>query len=106
MLLVEDADSPTPKPIVHAIAWDLDARERRPARGRAREPRLRGTVEEVGKNPFLKAGWLPPDPPTGHGPHRYLFQVYALNRHLGLGAFRAAAPSCRRCTATSWPRAR
>ncbi len=41
-------------------------------------------MEEVGKNSFLKTGYLPPDPPTGHGPHRYLFQLYALNRRLGL----------------------
>jgi phosphatidylethanolamine-binding protein (PEBP) family uncharacterized protein len=23
-------------------------------------------------------GWLPPDPPPGHGVHRYVFQVFAL----------------------------
>ena len=24
------------------------------------------------------AGWLPPDPPPGHGSHRYAFQLFAL----------------------------
>jgi phosphatidylethanolamine-binding protein (PEBP) family uncharacterized protein len=24
-------------------------------------------------------GWLPPDPPTGHGPHSYVFQLFALD---------------------------
>ena len=33
----------------------------------------------VGHNSMRKLGWLPPDPPTGHGEHRYLFQVYALD---------------------------
>ncbi|AWN51997.1 YbhB/YbcL family Raf kinase inhibitor-like protein [Methylobacterium sp. 17Sr1-1] len=84
VLLVEDADSPTPKPIVHAIAWDLDPTGDGLPEGALASPGSDGTVEEVGKNTFLKAGYLPPDPPTGHGPHRYLFQVYALNRHLGL----------------------
>ena len=25
------------------------------------------------------AGWLPPDPPSGHGPHDYVFQLFALD---------------------------
>ena len=33
----------------------------------------------LGKNSFQSLGWLPPDPPTGHGPHRYAVQVYALD---------------------------
>ncbi|KMO20566.1 YbhB/YbcL family Raf kinase inhibitor-like protein [Methylobacterium platani] len=84
VLLVEDADSPTPKPIVHAIAWDLSPTSDGLPAGALASPGADGTVEEVGRNTFLKAGYLPPDPPTGHGPHRYLFQLYALNRHLGL----------------------
>ena len=27
----------------------------------------------------LSATYLPPDPPPGHGPHRYAFQVFALD---------------------------
>jgi phosphatidylethanolamine-binding protein (PEBP) family uncharacterized protein len=27
----------------------------------------------------LVATWLPPDPPPGHGAHRYVFQVFALD---------------------------
>ena len=29
----------------------------------------------LGCNSYLQHGWLPPDPPPGHGPHRYAFQV-------------------------------
>ena len=32
----------------------------------------------LGKNSFLKSEWLPPDPPPGHGQHRYVFQIFAL----------------------------
>lgn len=76
VLLVEDADSPTPEPLVHLIAPDLD-----PAAGRLTEG---ATGAETGRNSFLKQGWLPPDPPCGHGPHRYVFQAYALSVALAL----------------------
>ena len=31
----------------------------------------------MGKNSFFGAEYLPPDPPPGHGPHRYVVQVFA-----------------------------
>ena len=34
--------------------------------------------EDVGRNSFFRDGWLPPDPPTGHGSHDYVFQMFAL----------------------------
>lgn len=80
VILVEDADSPTPKPLVHAIVWGLDARDGSlPGGGIAADGQA-----ETGRNSFLGTGWLPPDPPTGHGPHRYVFQIYALDRRLAL----------------------
>ena len=33
----------------------------------------------VGKNSFRNSEWLLPDPPTGHGPHDYVFQLFALD---------------------------
>ena len=33
---------------------------------------------EIGRNSFFDHAWLPPDPPPGHGEHRYVFQVFAL----------------------------
>jgi phosphatidylethanolamine-binding protein (PEBP) family uncharacterized protein len=30
-------------------------------------------------NDGFAATWLPPDPPVGHGQHRYVFQVFALD---------------------------
>lgn len=38
----------------------------------------------IGTNGVLKRGWPPPDPPTWHGAHAYLFQIYALDRTLDL----------------------
>src|SRR3546814_7454844 len=34
---------------------------------------------DVGRHSFFGEGWLPPDPPTGHGEHRYAFQLFALD---------------------------
>jgi Raf kinase inhibitor-like YbhB/YbcL family protein len=77
VLIVEDADAPTPRPLVHAIAVDLE-----PSQGGLAEGALNGAVAEsrvhVGRNSYLMSGWLPPDPPPGHGAHRYAFQLFAL----------------------------
>lgn len=80
VLIVEDADSPTPQPLVHAIAVDLPA----DADGALAEGALQSAGHEgradlhEGRNSYLMAGWLPPDPPPGHGSHRYVFQLFAL----------------------------
>ena len=78
VLIVEDADSPTPHPLVHAIAVGLAPQE-----GSLREGALADDVDtpaeaRLGRNSYLQHGWLPPDPPPGHGRHRYAFQVFAL----------------------------
>lgn len=82
-LLVEDADAPAPQPLVHAVVWGLEADAGRLAEG-AIVADGAGTPDgrDVGRHSFLREGWLPPDPPTGHGPHRYCFQLFAL----GVGA--------------------
>jgi Raf kinase inhibitor-like YbhB/YbcL family protein len=76
-IIVEDADSPTPHPLVHAIAVDLSADTRSLPEGALTEHQ-RGGELEMGSNSFFKHAWLPPDPPPGHGEHRYVFQVFAL----------------------------
>lgn len=80
VLVVEDADSPTPAPIVHTLAYGLGPGEQVLAEGALKPEAASALGLGLGKNSFRKAGWLPPDPPTGHGPHRYVFQVYALDR--------------------------
>ena len=80
-LIVEDPDAPASQPLVHAIVWGLEGDS-----GRIAEGALSGDVAETpaddglvrGRNSFLRTGWLPPDPPTGHGEHRYAFQLFAV----------------------------
>ena len=79
-LIVEDPDAPTPEPLVHAIVWNL-------AGGTGTLPR--GAIApkggaDTGTNSYGRTGWLPPDPPTGHGSHDYIFQLFALTEPLPL----------------------
>lgn len=79
VLVVEDGDSPTPLPLVHAIAHGLPAGDE----GALAEAALSAVGDTrplvaMGRNSLLQTRWLPPDPPPGHGVHRYAFQVFAL----------------------------
>ena len=78
VLLVEDADSPTPNPLVHAIVVDLPTREGTLAEAAMPSAEQQGAGLHMGRNSYLQGAWLPPDPPPGHGVHRYAFQVFAL----------------------------
>jgi Raf kinase inhibitor-like YbhB/YbcL family protein len=77
-LIVEDADAPTPEPLVHAIVVDLPPEDGALAEASLRSPGHDGEDMHEGRNSYLRAGWLPPDPPPGHGEHRYAFQLFAL----------------------------
>lgn len=76
VLVVEDPDAPAPEPFVHWLVWGL-----KPQKGQL----LEGEVPpRVGKNSFNNSEWLLPDPPAGHGPHDYVFQLFALDLPLTL----------------------
>ncbi|RZL09333.1 MAG: YbhB/YbcL family Raf kinase inhibitor-like protein [Rubrivivax sp.] len=77
-LIVEDADSPTPQPLVHAIVVDLPGEDGSLREGALDENDEGESEVRSGRHSFLQTGWLPPDPPPGHGVHRYAFQVFAL----------------------------
>ena len=78
-LIVEDPDAPTPQPLVHAVVWDLPGADGQLPEGAIRADGAgSGDGSDVGRNSFLSEGWLPPDPPTGHGEHNYAFQLFAL----------------------------
>jgi len=77
VLLVEDADAPAPEPLVHAIAWDLPPRDGALADAALPSAGNPGEGHAMGRNSYLKSEYLPPDPPPGHGPHRYAFQLFA-----------------------------
>ncbi len=79
-LIVEDPDAPMPQPIVHAIVWNIPPDERRLAEGAIRPDGAGDHLgQDVGRNSYFREGWLPPDPPTGHGDHAYAFQLFALS---------------------------
>lgn len=85
VLLVEDADIPNFRPLVHLIVHsippdvtELDEGEV-PLRLRGQSPR----GYACGRNALGRPGWTAPTPPPGHGPHRYAFQVFALDARPG-----------------------
>jgi len=82
-LLVEDADAPSPKPLVHAVVWRLPADAGRLAEGAIVADGDGDAARDIGRNSFFGEGWLAPDPPTGHGAHRYCFQLFALDAGAG-----------------------
>jgi Raf kinase inhibitor-like YbhB/YbcL family protein len=86
-LLVEDPDAPALDPLVHALVWSLPADAGRIEEGAIR-PDGNGGADgrDVGINSYMGEGWLAPDPPTGHGPHDYVFQLFALSGRPELNA--------------------
>lgn len=79
VLIVEDPDAPAPAPLVHAVVWGLPPQDGQLAEGAiVRDGAGSAEGGDVGRNSYLGEGWLPPDPPTGHGPHNYAFQLFAL----------------------------
>jgi Raf kinase inhibitor-like YbhB/YbcL family protein len=80
-LIVEDPDAPTLEPLVHAIVWGIDSLRHVLAEGAIRpDGNVAADGSDVGRNSLFFEGWLPPDPPTGHGDHNYAFQLFALEQ--------------------------
>ena len=73
---LSDAESP-PAPAIPPEPAELPE-------GALASPGHPGSGHALGQNSFLRAEWLPPDPPTGHGPHDYVFQIFALRQSLAL----------------------
>ena len=81
VLLVEDADSPSLRPLVHAILTGIPPEIGGLPEG-AIPPSLRTSRPDgsaPGRNSVGRPGWLAIAPPPGHGPHRYAFQIFALD---------------------------
>jgi Raf kinase inhibitor-like YbhB/YbcL family protein len=79
VLIVEDPDAPAPTPLVHAVVWGLAGADGDLKEGAIAPDGSGGAAgSDVGRHSFLGEGWLPPDPPTGHGAHHYAFQLFAL----------------------------
>lgn len=86
-LIVEDPDAPLPNPLVHALVWNLPRDTGRLEEGAiAKDGDGQADGRDVGRNSYWSEGWLPPDPPTGHGAHDYVFQLFALSEVVPLAA--------------------
>ena len=79
VLLIEDADSLTSDPLVHAIDWDSPPSDGGMHEGALRSARHHGVVETMGRNSYVTARYLAPDPRSGHGVHRHVIQIFALD---------------------------
>lgn len=87
VLLVEDPDAPAPNPMVHALVAGIAPDTHRFAEGTIAPDGAGDAARgDVGRNSYLVEGWLPPDPPRGHGEHDYAFQLFALSDELDLDA--------------------
>ena len=85
-IVVEDADG-SAKPVVHWLAWNVPATTTRLPAGLQERDRLSGGPLEgimQGATGRGTVGWYGPRPPKGDRPHRYHFQLLALDRQLEL----------------------
>lgn len=80
-LVVEDPDAPTEKPVVHWMIWNIPGTAKELPQNASAEG-LAGAVQ--GRNAHGETGYLGPKPPVGHGPHRYHFQLFALDKRLDM----------------------
>jgi Raf kinase inhibitor-like YbhB/YbcL family protein len=74
-LVVDDPDAPSGV-FTHWVAWDLD-----PAADGLDEGQ---PAPSEGRSDFGTTGYRGPCPPAGHGRHRYVFRLFALDTEVGL----------------------
>ena len=97
VLITEDVDVPMRTPLVHAMLYAMLPSKTGVDAGDI--PKLRrGALDRVpgaslGKGAGFGPGWVPVTPIPGHGPHRYVFQVFALDSKLPLFAKPPSKPA-------------
>jgi hypothetical protein len=80
VIVVEDPDAPLPSPVVHAILHGLPPRADGLEEAEVNAPDFAG----FGRNSTGARSYRGPRPILGHGPHRYVFQLFALAQPLRL----------------------
>lgn len=87
-LICEDPDAPTEKPWVHWVLYGLSPSMEGLPEGIPRMTVVSSPIQAIqGRNSWptgTAIGYQGPEPPKGHGVHRYFFVLYALDRVLGL----------------------
>jgi Raf kinase inhibitor-like YbhB/YbcL family protein len=73
-LIVQDVDVPLIRPLTHAIAYAID-----PATTALEAGALDGAHLTMGHNGSGRRGYITPAPIPGHGPHRYVFTLFAVD---------------------------
>jgi Raf kinase inhibitor-like YbhB/YbcL family protein len=81
-LVVTDKDSPFGFNFVQWVLYDIPPDKRELPEGIAKQKQLPDGSRQ-GHNGFDKIGYVGPCPP-GHSPHRYVFDLYALDTKLNL----------------------
>lgn len=79
ILILQDPDAPLPRPVTHLVAA-IPASCNGIDEGALTIGNDRTIV--LGRASFHRIGYAGPRPPRGHGPHRYIFQIYALSERL------------------------
>ncbi len=80
MLIVQDPDVPLKTPATHALTLGIGpSLDGIPENGLTHPSPIRGIKH--GKGAFGRRGWAGPKPPRSHGPHAYVFQLFALDYH-------------------------
>ncbi|KAL2868128.1 YbhB/YbcL family Raf kinase inhibitor-like protein [Aspergillus lucknowensis] len=90
LLISEDPDAPTAESIIHGIYYRISREKtgiQHPdfrVKNNTHEPYMLQGGFKYGKNRHDSV-YVPPSPFAGHGPHRYFFELIALNNSLETG---------------------
>jgi Raf kinase inhibitor-like YbhB/YbcL family protein len=84
-LILEDPDAPRETPFVHWLIWNIPGEVDWLPEGLPNSAHLVTPQNAVqARNDNSSFGCFGPRPPTGHGPHHYHFQIFALDAPLSL----------------------
>lgn len=89
VLICEDPDAPkrpgAEHPFVHWVVFNISNAISYLPEGLPRTAHLQvPVIADQGLNSWEKLGYGGPVPPRGHGPHRYVFRLYALDTEVAL----------------------
>jgi Raf kinase inhibitor-like YbhB/YbcL family protein len=80
VLIMEDPSAPLPRPFVHVVVTGIGASMNSLAEGALSTPTEAHVT--MGLNSLRQRAYFGPRPVPGHGPHNYVFQLFALRRQL------------------------